>query len=507
LCAIAAKRLGGWPAAIAAAVLILGNRAALVTASELEPETLIFVLIGGAIAALPRWPWLAGLLVGLAAVARPVALGTIVLLTIWLFFRSKRVAAIFAGAAIVPLAAIVIINLALTGSAIIMQPGTQFYEGNNPLATGCAGVMPRIVAEMNASSPEPDFLHVAYRIVAARATGTPIDAGRANRYWSAKSFAWMRIAPLDALELFAWKGLLSIHNYDIYDLETTKKKSDELARWPALPFGVVVTLAIAALVLARKNRRELLPLVLFTLATIAALVLFNVSSRQRNALLPPAAVLAGVAVAEIVALARAKNERALLAFGAVAIGAMILGIEGPPQREDRHNWESVLQSNALRRAAIAARDRGDPVHAAQFAAAASIAAIDQPPLVSARTLRSYVLAVAPRETDPARRFDLAVALIKADAYAEADAILATLTDYRPRRENRAVSSVAYYRAICALAMHRSVDVAAARAEAPGDPDVLALAGDRRTLDALHDPFTRNRALAAARDLRQRGQWQ
>jgi hypothetical protein len=52
LCALAAKRLGGWVAAIAAAALVLGNRAALVVASELEPETLILVLTAAALLAL-----------------------------------------------------------------------------------------------------------------------------------------------------------------------------------------------------------------------------------------------------------------------------------------------------------------------------------------------------------------------------------------------------------------------------------------------------------------------
>src|SRR5687767_7979640 len=42
-CAMAAKRLGGWVAAIVTAILILGNRSVLIVGAEIEPEALIFL--------------------------------------------------------------------------------------------------------------------------------------------------------------------------------------------------------------------------------------------------------------------------------------------------------------------------------------------------------------------------------------------------------------------------------------------------------------------------------
>jgi hypothetical protein len=506
-CALTAKRFGGWVAAVVAAVLILGNRAGLIVGAELEPEALIFLINAAAILAVVRrrW-WVAGLLIGLSATARPVAMLTLILIGGWALLESRRALVAVLAAAAVPIAIVVAVNGTLTGNMFIMQPGSQLYEGNNPLATGCAGVFPRIVADIQSTSTEPDYLHVVYRIVAARAAGEPVNAKLSNRFWSGKAIAFMTTYPLRALELFGWKALLSVHHYDIYDLVTTKRKGVELSRYPAIPFGVAFVLSVIALAL-RRERRELIPVLIFAFATLVALVAFNVSSRQRNALLAPLAVLGGVGAAEIVALARARSERSLFAFAGLMIVTPLLGIDGAPMREDAYNWWSQLRASAIREEAFEARAKGDR-RAIDLAAAASILDLSSPPLVSDATLTRAALTVAQEVRSPARLFDVAIALEKAHAWREAEGVLSTIEEYRPLRENRAVSSVAYYRARAAIHMHApkgTVDgfLQHAEREAPGDANVLALraltadpsAAER--LDALYDPFTRDYALAAA----------
>lgn len=507
-CALAAKRLGGWVAAIATAVLILGNRAGLIIGAEIEPEALIFILNAAAMLAVVRRNWLAaGLLIGLSTVARPVAMLTIILIAGWAFLESRRAAMKVVAAAAVPIIAILIVNASLTGHLFIMQPGSQLYEANNPLATGCAGVFPRIIADLETTTNEPDYLHVAYRVIAARATGTAVDPKASNRFWSAKAISFLALYPVAAMELIGWKAILTVHHYDVYDLITTKRKSMELARYPAIPFGVSFVFALVAFAL-RRNRRELIPIALFSLATFVALVAFNVSSRQRNALLAPLAVLGGIGVAELVALARAKNERALLTFAGVMIAIPLLGIEGTPMREDAYNWWSHLRASQARAEAFRARERGERVRAIELAAEASILDPVDAPLVSEPMLARAALAVAGQADAPQRLFDVALALEKAGAWREAEAVLASIEDYRPRRENRAVSSVAYYRARAALHLGTpKMTVASlldrAEREAGGDPNVLALRSltiepaARRRLDRLHDPFTRDLALAVA----------
>ena len=98
-------------------------------------------------------------------------------------------------------------------------------------------------------------------------------------------------------------------------------------------------------------------------------------------------------------------------------------------------------------------------------------------------------------------FDLAVALAHSGQWREAELIFTVLRDrgYVPERRNRVPSSLHYHLARCAL--HQGKDprqlLAVARQEAPGDPDVLALSGDRGELALLHDPFTADLAVARA----------
>lgn len=519
--ALAAWRLGGRVAAVVTALLILGNRAALVMATDLEPEVLIMVLSSGAILAAVIWErssaegkraWLAagfaGLLFGLSATARPVALGAIVLVGLWMLLRDRRASALFVAAALLPLLAVVSVNRALTGSMSIMQPGSQFYDANNPLATGAAAVLPRIVLDLQLSASEPDYLHVAYRVVTSRATGQAADARQTNRYWSGKALAFIRAYPQRARELFAWKALLSIHNYDIYDLSTTRRKALELERWPAIPFGASVALAVVAIFVA-TDRRALVTVILAGAATVAALVLFNVTARQRNALLAPMAILGGVGAGGIARLARRKNDGALMAFGAAVIITPLLGIEGPPMKENDYVWRATALAGDLRAEARTLQAEGRTKAAVAAAANASILDPTRPALVPAAVLRAHALEQARAGQRPETRFDAAVALQRTGAWSESEAILAGLRGYRPLRENRAVSSVDYYRARAAIHRGASVDrvrthLDRAIRQSPGDPHVLALRsvmGDGSAaalLDAMHDPFTRDYALALAR---------
>lgn len=440
-CALAAKRIGGRIAAIAAAVLILGNRAAWVVCSELDPKALIFLLTSVALwALLRRSHVVAGVALGLAAATHPYGYALLLLAVVWSGTTARRRTPHLALAAAVPIVAVIAL------SPVRSHSSTQFYEGNNPLATGCAGVTPRVVTELQAQRRDasPDL---AYRLI----------AGNDPSLWRDKALACIREFPSIAMKRFATKALLTIHHFDVHDIVTEQRRHLRLARFPAIGFGLAFVLAVAAM-LSQKRRELVLP-ALFAAALIVLLTIFVVSARQRNALLVPLAVMGGVGVGEIVVLARRRIEHALLAFGAVMIAAALLGIETAPMREYEHMWRS---------------DLGLPVD----------------------------------PSSPPALFDRALALARAGRWREADVVLATLDDYHPLRQSAAVSSVAYYRARAALATGRDATPFLARAarEAPGDPNVLALRAARamdhqaaRLLDELHDPLTRDRALRHAFD--------
>jgi len=421
LVAIAARRFGEIPTYIAP-FLLLGSRGALVCATEVEPETLILVLNAAAIAALDFNPLIAGFFLGLSAACRPVALLVVIALSVWM--RSWR---LLAGAAI-PVIAVLVVNFSLTHEVTLMDPGTVFYEGMNPGAVGYEGVQPRIVNDLERMSKDPDYLHVAYRLVATKALGRPLTRAESNRYWTGKALAFARTYPLAALTLTARKFYLALHSYEAYDLVTMARKDSMLSHAFFFPFALIVTFAAAC---AISRPRRIAPLVIFVCCTGVTLIVFYVTARQRNAVLPALVILAAVGFAGVL-----KHRPAIFA---VAIIAILLSIDGPPQNEDRNGW--LGRPNA---------------------------------------------------------FDEAIQLEKRGEWQAADNLLVKLQDegYRPMRENRAVSSVAYYRAVAAAHMGQDPKPFLAKAirEAPGNEHVLAAIGDQKLLFELHDPFTARAAL-------------
>ena len=458
LVALAARRFGQIPTFIAP-LLLLGSRGALVCATEVEPETLILVLNAAAIAALfascpsprlrgegarradegnpspgaSRHPLpaiagrgttmlLAGFLLGLSAACRPVALLVVIVLAIWM--RSWKIVA----GALVPVGALLIVNFALTHEVTLMDPGTVFYEGMNPSAEGYEGVQPRIVNDLERMSRDPDFLHVAYRIVATKALERRVTRAESNRYWTGKALAFGRAYPLAALKLTARKFYLALHSYEAYDLVTMARKDAMLPHALFFPFAAILTLAAACAV---SRPRGIAPLVIFALCTGVTLIVFYVTARQRNAMLPALVILAAVGFAGAL-----KHRGALVACAIVAI---LLSIDGPLQIQDRNGWLGIRDG-----------------------------------------------------------FDEAIALEQRGEWQSADNLLVKLQDegYRPMRENRAVSSVAYYRAVAAAHMGRDPKPFLGQAirEAPGNEHILAALGDQKLLFDLHDPFTARAAL-------------
>lgn len=512
LCALVARRFGGTLAAAVAMLAVLGSRAVFLNATELEPETLILLLNALALFFLiDREPsamrvFTGGIFLGASIAARPTALLAALIL---LAFLPRRRMAAYAAGVVVPVLTVLAITFALTGHATVMNPGTVFYEGMNPRAEGYEGVRPMIVNDVGESVPnEPDRLHVAFRIIAARALGRPIAPEEANRYWTGKAFAFARAEPGQVLSLTARKLFFALHSHDAWDLPSMIQRTAELSKvW--IPFGLVVALALFAS-FATNDRRPALALILVALSYVAVMAAFYVTARQRNAMIPATAILAGIGVAAIASWPRTK---VLFATLVVLIVTALLTRDYPWQRENRYNWIAYGRSLSLINGATRAERAGDAraavlqrAHDATWLFGDDPELLHAPPALIAGLARERLA----RTDSDERRFDLALALQAAGAWPDSDRVLAGLQQrgYVPMRGFSAVRSVAYYRAVARLRAPGRSEAAAqlrrALAEAPANEEVLALAalflGDaqaRARLFAVHDPFTARAALARA----------
>jgi Dolichyl-phosphate-mannose-protein mannosyltransferase len=498
-----ANRLSGMTAAIVAAILVLGSKAALVNATDLEPEIfllffsalgLLLLECGGHAAALASGSKsggmaaalqiAAGLSFGLATAFRPVALLAASALFVWLILRHAR-AFLFAIGFIVPVLGVLLVNRAMTGSMLLMDPGTVFYEGMNANATGYAGVAPRIVKDIEQTIPGSDTMHVAYRVVASHAMGRPVTREEANRYWSQKSLGFVTTYPMRAISLVLRKVRLLVSAHDAYDVPSMVLKDRSLGGlW--ISWALLVPLALYGI----ADRRSQIAVLLYSVCAAVSPIVFFVTTRHRLPLLIGLVILGSIGAAALI------ERRAYVAGAMIVLAAVVLSIPGDLQREDDYLWTATFEVSR----AMTTNDR---------ATAATWLPESVPPSPP-DALRAAATRELSRTTSPARSFSIAIALLHAGDAAAADQILQRLQsiDYHPYRRTRAVSSVAYYRARALIQLRRMADArtqaARARVDAPGDADVLAMSAfaerdprSARQLDHLHDPFTRDWALARA----------
>lgn len=510
----------GPAAGIAAATGLLLSRALLLNAAELEPETAVFLWLSLLLASLgsqqPRTPWMAGvagLAAGLAVVTRPSNLLAALVGAVWIASagsRRVRNTAVYGSALLAPVAAILLTNFALAGEAILMNPGTVFYEGANPLATGYGGVAPRVVTDLEQCIDQPDALHVSYRVIAARALGAVRATPRqANRFWTALALQWAHYDPGGFARLIARKAAAAIQSYEAWDLSTLERKSRFLERLPWLPFGLLFAAGVAGLLLHPSRVTAFTAMI--AVSGIAVMVIFYVSARQRNAVLPALAVLAGIATARLIDRWReGKRARATAIVLAVLVAGALLSVPSNVAREHRYLWTARFAADDLARRAASAEAAGAIEEGRVLRAFAST----WDPELAAQIDPGRLLAVSQsmmlQDAPPERLFDAARALVSARRPLEAEAILARLaaTGYRPMREAESSSSIALIRARAALHAGRAERARRfaeqALEEAPNDPSVLAIAAVTRTdadamqrLEELHDPFTTRLAQAVA----------
>jgi len=531
-CGAMAARRWGDVAGLATVGLILLNRAVLLNATEIEPETIIFSLAAAALALVVGGETViskagAAFLLGLAAVFRPSTVLPAALMAVAVVYftrprtRLRTAAAIVAGFAAPLLIARVFTFILIGFWPPPMNPGTVFYEGWNPAATGYLGEAPAIVKDVEHGLGLPDGLHVAYRTVAARATGESPSPAAANRFWAARALAYIRNQPMSAMCLLTRKGIFSLHSHDAWDLATLPRKSAALPRWPWVPFGFAVALAGLGMVLARKNPISTC-LALFAVGGLLVMVLFYVTARQRNLVVPAVAFLGGLAIHEVLRRWRSGFHRSIaLAVSATVAAGTALTIPGTAQKEDVHTWNLRFAAEQAVAEAARANAAGRP-YVGDAALARAATCLDRNALLAVPVsyVQRQVRAEFGTNPSPQRRFDLALVMAEIGQVSEATQVFEGLeaNHYRPRRGARFTSSVAYHLARCRLALGDREgalnDLQRALEEAPGEAQPLALyalmveasnpllaASSERALYAMHDPFTARLASARAyRDL-------
>jgi len=249
-----------------------------------------------------------GIFMGLAAIARPNILFLVPFVLLWIYFLLKsgeikrkrlKTAGIYLIAVLIPVFAVTIRNLAVTGEFILIssQGGVNLYIGNNPDTEGLTMLMPEV--RIDESLPWSEF-NDATRAAAEREAGHPLTAAGESSFWTKKAISFIFNNPGKFISITIKKLIYFLdgfENSDNADIYFTRNYSSlfSVLLWKSpllFPFGMLLPLALVGVYITWRKRRELLPLYIFIIAYIPTVVLFLVTARHRLPVIPFIIILA-----------------------------------------------------------------------------------------------------------------------------------------------------------------------------------------------------------------------
>ena len=289
-----------------------------------------------------RWG-VAGLLLGLCAVARPtfLLLGPVVVLW-WLmqrraerpWRRRMRDAVIFTAGVVLPIVPVTVHNRVTGGewALISTQGGTNFFIGNNPAADGKTAVAfaPPRWEEHN---EYVDNVWWASRVNAEALSGRQLSDSQVSRFWFNRGLAFWRDQPAPALGLLLRKAYYLLNGFEIesnrsmyldrlWSSIATVLLSSEQALI-AYPFGLLGPLALIGLCW-RGRGRPLAGLMRWMILCYAVLIIaFFVNGRFRVPLTPLLALFAADAVLRLISAARARKYATVRIVSFVFVGLVV----------------------------------------------------------------------------------------------------------------------------------------------------------------------------------------
>lgn len=261
----------------------------------------------------------AGLLWGVATLARPNVLLFAPLLAVWLWKRSSiRAALLLAAGWTAAVAPITIYNYSAGGEFVLVstQGGVNLWIGNHPGADGHTARVP---------GTSGDDFEATYREAWALAegeAGESLTPGQVSRHYGGKATDFWTSSPGEALGLMAKKAAMFFGDEEIGNNQPVRGTIASTAPWLpwiSLPVWILMPLALLGFALAAR-RSELFPLTGFAITFTASVVLFFVCSRFRVPLLPVGMIFAASAILRGVESWSSQRSRVL------GLGALVLAL-------------------------------------------------------------------------------------------------------------------------------------------------------------------------------------
>jgi tetratricopeptide (TPR) repeat protein len=282
-------------------------------------------------------PWLyavAGLVLGLSAIARPTVLLFAVMLAILLWLNTRKTAptitlqkiGLFVMGVLIAVAPVTIRNYVQSGEFVLIgtYSGINLYIGNNLESDGVSASIPGVGVDWwDAGGLKPEVAQLA-----ATDAGRDLTPAEQSSYWRDRAVSEMTGNTGFAASHMLRKLLLFVGGYELannFDLYFVAHRTTlmNLLLWRGgifLPWGLLLPLALAGMLLVRRWPLERQILVLFLIANLIAMLMFFVTTRYRLPMIPLIAIFASYAA---VLGYRRLQQRTLVKRG-VVIGSLVV---------------------------------------------------------------------------------------------------------------------------------------------------------------------------------------
>lgn len=287
--------------------------------------------------------FVAGVVIGLSAIAKPVAVLLAPFVILYFYFRTRsrnahakkatgrsekhnlefiKKSGIFVAGVILALIPLTVRNHRIAGEFIPLTTGggINFYIGNNERANGFYTV-PFYKGEQIGGTPE-EQLERMNELAAAEMDEAPTP-GAVSRFWLRRGLAYMRNNP-GGWAALAWRKFLFFWNrYERANVENMNfhRRFGGILGLPLLTFGLVAPFALLGIFMTRNRWRELWLLYGGVIVYLAAAILFYVLARYRLPVVVFLMPFAGMAVTGLLKLLRDghRAEPALLVAALIVL--------------------------------------------------------------------------------------------------------------------------------------------------------------------------------------------
>lgn len=231
-----------------------------------------------------------GLLMGLAAITKPVVLPLLIVIAGYIFLSSGGIKkavglfAVFMAGVILVILPVTIRNYAVSKDTVLVASsgGINFYIGNNSRADGLTASVPEIGANWQIED---------IRYLAEEETGQSLAPSEISDYWYRKGWQWIVENPADFARLYIKKIYFFLNNYEVSNNRNLNAvfAANPILRISPLNFGMILAGTLLSLFFLRrlKGSRQDIILVLGMILLFAGITaLYFINARFRLPILP-----------------------------------------------------------------------------------------------------------------------------------------------------------------------------------------------------------------------------